>query len=41
MKMRKNITGPHASLHLENGQSAKNNLKPTNAKNAYENEKNV
>ena len=30
MKMRKNIIGPHASVHFENG---------PNAKNAHENEK--
>ena len=30
MKTRKNMTGPHASVHFENGQ---------NAKNAHENEK--
>ena len=32
MKTRKNITGPHASVHFKNGQ---------NAKSAHENEKNV
>ena len=32
MKTRKNMTGPHASVHFENG---------PNAKNAHENEKNV
>ena len=32
MKTRKNKTAPHASVHLENGQ---------NAKNAHEKEKNV
>ena len=32
MKTRKNMTRPHASVHFENGQ---------NAKNAHENEKNV
>ena len=35
------MTGSHAFVHFENGQNAKNNLKPTNAKNAHENEKNV
>ena len=32
MKTRKNITGPHASVHFQNG---------PNAKNAHENKKNV
>ena len=33
------MTGSHAFVHFENGQNAKNNLKPTNTKNAHENEK--
>ena len=33
------MTGSHAFVHFENGQNAKNNLKPTNAKNAHETEK--
>ena len=33
------MAGSHASAHFENGQNAKNDLKPTNAKNAHENEK--
>ena len=41
MKTRKNITRPYASVHFENGPNAKNDLKPTNAKNAHENEKNI
>ena len=32
MKMRKNMTGPHASVHFENG---------PNAKNTHENGENV
>ena len=39
MKTRKNMTRPHASVHFKNGQNDKNDLKPTNAKNAHENEK--
>ena len=35
------MTGLHSSVHFENGQNAKNDLKPTNAKNAHENEKNI
>ena len=41
MKTRKIISEPHNSVHFKNGQNAKNDLKPTNAKNADENEKNV
>ena len=33
------MTGSRAFAHFENGQNAKNNFKPTNAKNAHENEK--
>ena len=32
MKREKCITGSHAFVHFENGQNAKNDLKPTNAK---------
>ena len=39
MKTRQNMTGAHASVHFENGPNAKIDLKPTNAKNAHENEK--
>ena len=47
MKTRKNITGPHASVHVEHGSNANNSLKSTNtknslkpnAKNPHENEK--
>ena len=35
------MTGPNASVHFKNGQNAKNNMKPTNAKNAHENVKNI
>ena len=28
-------------MHFENGQNAKNDLKPTNAKNAHEHEENI
>ena len=35
------MTGSHAFVQFENGQNAKNNLKPTNAKNAHENKKNI
>ena len=33
------MTGLQAFVHFENGQNAKHDLKPTNAKNAHENEK--
>ena len=39
MKTRKNVTGAHASCTFRKWAKCQNDLKPTNAKNAIENEK--
>ena len=39
MKTKKNMTGAHASCTFQKLAKCQNDLKPTNAKNAHENEK--